>query len=377
MAKVLNIDLDGNRKELNVSLQKAVQSANLNFLIGSGCSFPVIQTLGNIEQDIQKFYEQNNDDEAEQKLFKYLKPFLESCQQVIEDSDDDKHKKTLTGYQDFLAAISLLLFERKSTILLKQAAIFTTNYDLFFEKASESFAGRLKLNDGFDRNPVLSNEFTFSTSEFFNATYNHGNLYNYHVEIPSINLLKLHGSLTWMRQTDQITFSVNHLQTALEEYRAIDATTEDQTEIKRKFNKQFPIVLPTKEKFKDTLLNQTYYDLLRIFSNELDKENTLLIAEGFSFEDEHIFDVTKRALRNPTLKLIVFCYDQKKELEGYKNKFSTYNNVDIVCSDSDLGFTQFVKIIADVLPQEPVNEKDETKEASEDDPETQKDVADE
>ena len=35
--------------------------------------------------------------------------------------------------------------------------------------------------------------------------------------------------------------------------------------------------------FEQTILDQTYYDLLRIYTNELDKENTLLIAEGFSF----------------------------------------------------------------------------------------------
>lgn len=35
------------------------------------------------------------------------------------------------------------------------------------------------------------------------------------------------------------------------------------------YNSTFLIVNPTKEKFSDTLLNKNYYELLRIFSNEL------------------------------------------------------------------------------------------------------------
>jgi len=38
------------------------------------------------------------------------------------------------------------------------------------------------------------------------------------------------------------------------------------------------IVNPAKTKFEDTLLNQYYYDLLRIYSNELEKENSVLFV---------------------------------------------------------------------------------------------------
>ena len=54
------------------------------------------------------------------------------------------------------------------------------------------------------------------------------------------------------------------------------------------YKSNFLIVNPTKEKFSDTLLNKNYYELLRIFSNELEKENTLLVVNGFSFNDEHM-----------------------------------------------------------------------------------------
>ena len=52
MANKINISDEANKKKLNVDLRKIIQSANLNFLIGSGCSFPAINPLGNIEREI-------------------------------------------------------------------------------------------------------------------------------------------------------------------------------------------------------------------------------------------------------------------------------------------------------------------------------------
>ena len=72
----------------------------------------------------------------------------------------------------------------------------------------------------------------------------------------------------------------------------------------------FLIVNPTKEKFSDTLLNKNYYELLRIFSNELEKENSLLVVNGFSFRDEHILDLVKRSMVNPSLKILIFVYNE-------------------------------------------------------------------
>jgi hypothetical protein len=69
------------------------------------------------------------------------------------------------------------------------------------------------------------------------------------------------------------------------------------------------IVNPDKRKFATTVLNETYYELIRRFANELEKENSVLFVHGFSFRDEHLRDLVLRAARtNPTLQVIVFCY---------------------------------------------------------------------
>ena len=110
----------------------------------------------------------------------------------------------------------------------------------------------------------------------------------------------------------------------------------------RKQLDEYCLIYPKKEKFKTTVVNHTYYDLLRIYANELDKEQTTLIAFGFSFRDEHIFDLTKRALRNSTLKLIIFAFDTLSK-ESLGEAFSEHHNVDIIypSEPQQLKFEQF------------------------------------
>src|SRR5690606_16312582 len=112
---------------------------------------------------------------------------------VISNTLTPDDQAVLKNYRRLISAIQKILLERRSNLLPKQANIFTTNYDLFIEKASEDFPV-LRINDGFERFPNTKNEARFSTRAFFNASFNTGNLYSYKVEIPCINLLKLHGS---------------------------------------------------------------------------------------------------------------------------------------------------------------------------------------
>lgn len=355
MANKINISDEANKKNLNVILRKSIQSANLNFLIGSGCSFPAIKPLGNIEKEIYALLKVGKELDAEICMYDFLKPIAESNNNLIEDSSDANTVTTLNNYKEFLHNIFGILIKRKSNILTKQTTIFNTNYDLFIEKASEKFGSSLKINDGFNRNPKLDHLFNFSVTEFFNAIYNKGNLYNYQVEIPSINLIKLHGSLSWCRLGEDIVFqTTNYLgkfKDSRQEY--VEANGfEKMCKYIKEFDSQFQVILPIKEKFRDTLLDRVYYNLLRIYANELDKENTLLIAEGISFEDEHILDITQKALRNPTLKLIIFCY-KKEDVDGYENNFGRYRNVDIVFRvTGNLGFAEFNSIMKNVLSQD-------------------------
>jgi hypothetical protein len=346
MANTFSIDTD--KEKFIGNLQKGVQSANLNFIIGSGCSKPAIGTLGTTEKEIQSLLEEDKIEDAEKKTFEFLKPFVDSTSQIVGDTELDKeHQSTFDNYKSFIDTIAKLLFERKSNILHKQATIFTTNYDLFIEKVSENLTSQIIINDGFQRNSSLKQNFSFSASNFFNVLYSTGNLYNYQVEIPAINLIKLHGSLNWEIKDEKIINSFDFLKKAEE--------LKEETDMGKivEFNNLFSLILPKKDKFKETLLNQVYYDMLRVYANELDKENTLLIADGFSFDDEHILEITKRALKNPTLKLVIFCWSKRPR--KYEKKFSEFNNVEIVYSEThNIDFEKFNEILIDVLPKEKI-----------------------
>ncbi|WP_228715105.1 hypothetical protein [Klebsiella pneumoniae] len=67
------------------------------------------------------------------------------------------------------------------------------------------------------------------------------------------------------------------------------------------------LVLPRKDKFRETLLENVYYDLLRTYSNELDKEGSLLIVFGFSLRmsilKPYQKSATKRHAQNCYIRL--------------------------------------------------------------------------
>ncbi len=103
-----------------------------------------------------------------------------------------------------------------------------------------------------------------------------------------------------------------------------------------------PIVNPTKWKFYETVFEEHYYQMLRHLSYELEKPNSILITFGFSFADEHIRNLIKRSLTNPTLQVYICCYRETMipELQKY---FSDFNNIKYVVHEDGeaLDFTYF------------------------------------
>ena len=347
MARQLCLDAEGMRLELTSFLKRATESASLNFILGSGCSCPAIPVLGNVEETVRKLRDEGREEEVGRALIGYLKHFTESTNALLGDPDGD-HKVVLQSYSTFLAVLSGILLERKSNIAPKHACIFTTNYDLFFEKAYEEYRGSLVMSDGFDRRPSLENAAEFSTAEFFKSISKRGTLYSYEVQLPSASLLKLHGSLNWHADGSRILCSVKRAKEL--EQRIQELERPGQFDEYSSLIEDLPLIMPVGEKHRDTLLVQIYYDLLRIYPNELDKENVLLLACGVSFDDEHILEITRRSLRNPTLRLVIFSHTQKGA-EGYASKYEDHENVDIVYSKKSLiSFTSFSELLKDVLP---------------------------
>ena len=323
-------------------LKDMVQSCNINFLFGSGMSAPYLSTLWNLETLLTDLDKDKNLDENKKELIrvsiykKFFDDVIEKNIDIIQDAKDSQ--KVLESYKDFFSNINKLMLYRKNSLLSKQVNIFTTNIDVYLEKALEDKG--FEFNDGFSGRFGLK----YDLSNFKKSMYQNSLHYENSFEIPIFNILKLHGSLTWkIKNNDKETIIGDMgLQQIIEikenkpsnDSIFIEVDNNDSlsnlieksssyfnNEEVKKFKESYEklvIINPTKEKFKDTLMNQTHYDLLRIYANELEKENTLLFVMGFSFADEHIRELTVRvANSNPTLQIIIFAYTKEagKEIE--------------------------------------------------------------
>lgn len=335
-------------------MRDTFQDCNINFLIGSGMSYPYLEILGNIEILLTDLAGQKLK-ERERKIIEVslFKKYFEGV--IVKNIDilegDANANKVLDNYKSFLQSINSILLNRKSTILSKQVNIVTANIDIFLEKALEDLG--LEYNDGFGGrfSPV------FSLSNFKKSASRRSLHYDNTSEIPVFNLLKVHGSLTWEIESgsENIHFSPklniirsiknkkvppdslleikesSTIESLILEAKKITTYRRRTIESFLEDYKRLLIINPTEEKFKHTLLNQTYYDLLRIYSNELEKENTVLFVMGFSFEDKHIRELTLRgANSNPTLTIYIFARTtQSKEKFEERINFGNVKNNNI------------------------------------------------
>lgn len=340
-----------------------ISEKNISFLIGSGASYPLYKTL--------EFYTDTSFEEiiSNEKLTKYNN-FLEHLYffHWIKDMYDDvEGKKEYTDvynkYKMFLEKLILFL-TRESKGKPNRINIFTTNYDMMFEKAFDDIQKNnpfVYFNDG-------SSGFikrTIMTHNYYKQGVISGITNNFQREIPNINLFKIHGSLSWeLDEKENINVNYNKDLTKLtdseikayEEYlKDVFSTigedlnieeliscfeeyfktslTQQQSNGKELFKNWIKrnnlIINPNKWKFNQTVMEKHYYELLRSFSYELEKKQSILIVLGFSFADEHILDVTKRALNNDELLMYLIAYSKDDKIK-YMRMFEGYDNVIIL-----------------------------------------------
>lgn len=160
--------------------------------------------------------------------------------------------------------------------------IVTTNYDTLIEDAADSI--EYTVMDGF----------SFSHRPYFNSDMFEWNLVKDIENIKTreleykkniINLLKLHGSLTWERDTKGIRR-------------------------KEKADVANPIMIfPSSNKYMQSY-QEPYFELFTKFQELLKRSNTLLITTGFSFADNHISQMIIQAiLHNKSLAVLISDYN--------------------------------------------------------------------
>ncbi|WP_431813071.1 hypothetical protein [Kocuria sp. cx-455] len=313
-------------------LRTIIQDSHLNFLIGAGTSAPFFEPLGDVEKALTALRAADEETRLARASVQgyFFQKVLAPNARLLNARSDSGAQTLIKTYARFMAVLNRILLRRRSTLLGKQVNLFTTNIDMASEVALELL--EIDTNDGFSGKirPRLD------LGEYSTLRYRQGGRFEYQSEIPTVNLFKIHGSAAWRGEGDDIYFDhqlklVQAVQTTYEaakpsliritrpaqidavrlKKRAVGKVRNDEVKNFVKAYSRLQIVNPEKTKFASTVLNKTYYELLRRFANELEKENSALFVHGFSFRDEHLLDlVTRAAATNPTLQVIVFCYDR-------------------------------------------------------------------
>jgi hypothetical protein len=318
-------------------LRTIIQDSHLNFLIGAGTSAPFLAPLGDVEKVLTEL--EGTEEETQLARSSVYGYFFENVivpnLRLIDARGDSDAQALIKSYARFVAVLNRILLKRRSTLLGKQVNLFTTNVDMVAELALELL--EIDTNDGFagKLHPRLD------LGEYNTLRFRQGARFEYRSEIPTVNLFKLHGSVGWRGDGEEIYFD-HRLELIQEVGTAFDAAKsallpvaksddldsasltaaadgkgfDDDCKKFAEAYQRLQIVNPEKTKFASTVLNKTYYELVRRFANELEKENSVLFVHGFSFRDEHLLDlVTRGAATNPTLQVIVFCHSRKAHAE--------------------------------------------------------------
>ena len=335
-------------KKMQEEFLKVLDNKNLSFLLGSGCSsyeeekeynqvgIPVMCPLAKEFYSLENFKENKewlksalSIDVEDSTFATNLEVFLSTLHslsyyhskrtKITESEQDDEEKETpkeksedervneiiiqarnfilekmlndenisnksdeplLNTYKQFYRK----LLTRNST--LPRLNIFTTNYDLYSERAMDSLGIH------------YANGFTGGITKFFNPT-----IFNYAIaEKMDLSqskwnvidnffyLYKIHGFVNWVAaDSENKLFKIKEIQ-------------EPNFEILEK--EDTIMIHPTPLKYNASL-GSPYSDLFREFQRKLMMNNNILVTIGYSFNDEHINNLIFQAFTIPSFRLII------------------------------------------------------------------------
>lgn len=352
-----------------------IYDKNLHIVLGAGASWGLFPTLAlQVKGDdgatmtvesLATHYAKGREDPAYTALFMH---YYKHCIEPVLTADyselakDPPKREVLANYQKMLETV-LLALNRKKAGDRRICNIFTTNYDGCVAYAAEELfaSGRTPffMNDGtqgFKRRYLDSKNFTTVLTQT-------GVFMQHRHDLPQINLVQLHGSAYWRKDGQRISidYSGNNSDrvinstafTKIEAYSValldpnakvgtlpnVELSAEEIESFWNLYDK-LPIVNPTKWKFHETVFEEHYYQMLRHLSYELERQHTTLITFGFSFADEHIRNLLRRSLSNPTLQIYICCFDEHGKA-ALEKEFSHHSNVSMITLNSPLDFNAF------------------------------------
>lgn len=215
---------------------------------------------------------------------------------------------------------------------LPRLNIFTTNYDLYSERAMDLLGIH------------YVNGFTGGISKFFNpAIFNYAlaekmdlSQSKWSVIDNFFYLYKIHGSVNWIEaEGENKLFKVKEIQ---------EPTFEDLKD------KETIMIHPTPLKYNASL-GSPYSDLFREFQKKLMQNNNILVTIGYSFSDEHINNLIFQAFTIPSFRLIVIGEPNEWNAIGKLQKLND-SRIWIIGGndDSDIPLHYFKRFVEEIMP---------------------------
>lgn len=187
---------------------------------------------------------------------------------------DDPANPVLRLYETFYR--KLVLRDRS----LPRPWVFTTNYDLFGERAMDRLG--LPYANGFSG--VVERRFNPASFRYALAEQLDLSSRRWSAVDGFVYLCKLHGSISWTED--------DHGLYPVREQWPSDKPAK-------------VMIYPTPAK-QNSSLGSPYADLFREFQSRIVQEQSVLVTMGFAFGDEHLNNIVYQALTVPTFRLIVF-----------------------------------------------------------------------
>ncbi|WP_064608104.1 SIR2 family anti-phage-associated protein [Photobacterium sp. J15] len=269
------------RDEFNLLCQEEIveDSVNVELLIDQVLKFlDVAKTKG------------ENTEQLEASLTGLYKSVTKAALLVGEDFPK-LHVGKLDHFEKHRRLLEKLLSNRQPG--QSAPSVFTTNYDLAIEWAAEEIG--INVINGF----VGNHSRTFQPHSFDlgyrninaqgEARFGHYCLYLY----------KLHGSLTWLQDGDNILEQPSAM--------AFESTIKPLID-ENDFSGKQHLIFPGANKYHHTI-GFVYGEMFRRFGEFLSKPQTALFVNGYGFGDYHINRLILGALLNPSLHIVIFYPD--------------------------------------------------------------------
>jgi NAD-dependent SIR2 family protein deacetylase len=297
------------RDELKNTLLASLQMQHLVVLAGSGCSRsaggPSMQDLWNgavgleptsdAERTAKKVHYELKDQNIEAFLSRVeaflqvnqddeVRTFLEKSKQVILDKCSDfLDPKKLDSHKTFLHRLS------RRRVRDQRLRLFTTNYDLCFERATAELGG--VALDGFSFTAPRRYDPRFFGYDIIRRPRS-GDDFGQYLEGVFL-LYKLHGSVNWAKGEDG---------SICEKDKPTPA--------------EACLIYPAQGKYQQSFI-QPHLESIAQYLAAVREPNTCLLTVGFGFNDDHLAEPLIGAVQsNPHLRVIVVDPESRKKEEG-------------------------------------------------------------